>query len=176
MITYVSGKGTEVLKMDARKHDVVGGLIWVILGICLCVESIKLKIILGGFHIPGAGFMPFLAGTLLGILGFILIFCGTFKGLRKDKEVKVEKIFVKNNWKHFLNPLLNLLILIAYVLLLEPLGFLLTTFLFLFLLLKLSMPKQWLVPLVLSISAVIISHLVFSIWLQCHFPRGIFRF
>jgi len=159
-----------------KKHDLLGGLIWLILGIGLCIESIKLKLISGGFHIPGPGFMPFLAGVLLGILGFILIFSSASKGLRKDEEVKDEKILMKKDWKNFLIPFLNLLILFAYVLLLEPLGFLFSTFLFLFFLFKLSEPKKWLMPLVLSVSTVILSYLIFSVWLQCQFPRGIFRF
>lgn len=159
-----------------RKHDLVSGLISIILGIGVCVESIKLKIVLEEFHIPAAGFMPFLAGVIMGILGFILVCSSAWRGLRKDENVKDEKILVKEDWRKFVIPFLNILILFAYVLLLEPLGFLFTSFIFLFLLFKLSEPKRWMMPLILTISTVILSYLVFSVWLQCQFPKGIFGF
>jgi hypothetical protein len=31
-------------------------------------------------------------------------------------------------------------------------------------------------PLVLSLFTVILSYLIFSVWLRCQFPRGIFNF
>lgn len=159
-----------------RKYDLVGGFFWVILGIGLCAESIKLKIILRELNTPGGGFMPFLAGALLVALGFILIFSSLSKGLRKYEEGKDEKMLVKKDWKKFLVPFLNLLSIIVYILLLESLGFIFTTFLILFFLFKISEPKKWLMPLGLSVSTAILSYLVFSVWLQCQFPKGIFGF
>jgi len=150
-----------------RTHDQLGGLIWIILAVSLCIGSIKLK--LGGFRNPGPGFLPFLTGIVLGILGIILIFSRISKEIAKD-----EKLTRKG--RNLLIPFLTLLISFAYVLLFEPLGFLPATFLFLFFLFKLSEPKKWLKPLILSLSVVILSYLIFSVWLQCQFPRGMFRF
>jgi hypothetical protein len=56
------------------------------------------------------------------------------------------------------------------------LGFLLATFFFLFALFKFVEPKKWLMPFSLSLTSVILSHLVFNVWLRCQFPRGILRF
>jgi putative tricarboxylic transport membrane protein len=157
-----------------KKHARADGLIWVILGMGMCIGSIKLK--LGNFHTPGPGFMPFLSGVSLGIFGLILTFSTTFVRLWNGKEAKNEKSLVNWDWKKFLNPLLTSLILLLYILLLESLGFLLTTFICLLLLFKLSEPKKWLMPLILSVSTSILSYVLFSVWLQCQFPRGLIKF
>jgi putative tricarboxylic transport membrane protein len=157
-----------------KKYARADGLIWVILGIGMCVGSIKLK--LGNFRTPGPGFMPFLAGASLGIFGLILIFSTTFARLGEGEEAKNEKTSVIWNWKKLMNPFLTLLILFIYLLLLEPLGFVITTFICLLFLFKLSEPKKWLRPFILSVSTSIVSYLLFSVWLQCQFPRGLIKF
>lgn len=153
-----------------KKEDRVSGLIWLILGIVFCVGAIKLNV--GNLRDPGPGFLPLLVGTLLVVLGLILIFYPLSSELRERKNGEVQK----SNWRTFLIPLLTLFILFGYTLLLEYLGFLFTTFLFLFFLFKLGEPKRWLMPLIFSVSTVIFSYLIFDVWLQCQLPRGIFRF
>ena len=69
-----------------------------------------------------------------------------------------------------------LVVLLVYVALLEPLGFLLTTFLCLLILFKLSYQGKWLVPLLFSGAAVGLSYAVFVVWLRNPFPSGIFGF
>jgi len=157
-----------------KKYVRADGLVWVILGIGLCIGSIKLK--LGDFRTPGPGFMPFLSGASLGIFGLILIFSTTFARLGEGEEAKNEKASVIWNWKKLINPFLTLLILFVYLLLLEPLGFISTTFICLLFLFKLSEPKKWLMPFILSVSTSIVSYFLFSVWLQCQFPRGLIKF
>ena len=154
-----------------KKYGRLGSLIWVVLGVGLCIGSIRLK--LGGIHNPGPGFLPFLTGMLLGIFGLILAFSGSSKDPRED-EVEIKDTLSMKNLKKNLKPLSTLLILFAYILLIEPLGFLLASFLFLFSLFKLSEPRKWLKPLVISLCAVILSYLIIYVWLRCQFPRGIF--
>jgi putative tricarboxylic transport membrane protein len=149
-------------------------LVWIILGIGMCIGSVKLK--LGDFHTPGPGFLPFLSGALLGIFGLILTFSVAFEKPEEEAGAPYEGIRAKWDWKKLLNPLLTLLSLFAYLVLLEPLGFLLTTFICLFFLFKLSERKKWLMPLTLSISTSILSYLLFSVWLQCQFPKGVIKF
>jgi putative tricarboxylic transport membrane protein len=157
------------------KHRVpTDGLVWVILGIGMCIGSVKLK--LGDFHIPGPGFLPFLSGVSLGIFGLILTFSAALAKPGEGEEATYEKSQAKWNWKKFLNPLITLLILLAYLVLLEPLGFILTTFICLLFWFKLSEPKKWLMPLILSVSTSVLSYLLFSVWLQCQFPKGLLRF
>lgn len=149
-----------------------GGLIWLIIGIALCIESVKLN--LGEFHSPGPGFIGFMAGILLGILGLIQMASTNSKELPNRRGAReAGQILVKENMKRLL---VNFSILIGYILLLEPLGFLISTFIFFSTLLKLNFPKKWLLPLVISGSAVIFGHFIFRVWLQVPLPRGIFNF
>ena len=157
-----------------KKYLLADGLIWVLLGIGICAGSISLK--LGNFHTPGAGFLPFLSGLLLGIFGLILMLSTLFSQEREEKNEVDGKDRARRHWRRFLNPSLTVVILFGYILLLEPLGFLLTTFVCLLLLFKLAEPRKWVTPIVLSGSTAILSYLVFSVWLQCQLPKGLLKF
>ncbi|MEI9475207.1 MAG: tripartite tricarboxylate transporter TctB family protein [Deltaproteobacteria bacterium] len=99
------------------------GLIWFVLGIGICIGSVKLNP--GTIHKPGPGFMPLLSGGLLTVLGLILILSKLLKGSRED-DARDEKIWYKGNWNSFLY---TMSALFGYYLLLEPIGFILTTLL-----------------------------------------------
>jgi putative tricarboxylic transport membrane protein len=160
--------------LSMKKYLLTDGLIWVLLGIGICVGSISLK--LGDFHTPGAGFLPFFAGALLGIFGLILMLSTLLSPTREKKSIEDHKDPVKQPWRSFLNPALTVVILFGYILILESLGFLLTTFVCLLLLFKLSEPKKWVTPLALSGATAVLSYLVFSVWLQCQLPKGLLKF
>ncbi len=157
-----------------KKYLTADGLIWVLLGAWLCIASMRLK--LGDFHTPGAGFLPFIAGALLVIFGLILMSSTVLSQKRDGEEARNQKGIVTSHWRSFVNPLLTVVILFGYILLLEPLGFLLTTFVCLVLLFKLSEPRRWVTPVVLSGVTAILSYLIFAVWLQCQLPKGLLRF
>lgn len=147
----------------------VSGLIFFILGVSLCIASMKLKF--GYFHKPGPGFMPFLSGAFLGLLGLMLTFSSFLKRVSQEGELNRKKNSV--NWKRVL---IYISAIFAYALVLNSLGFLITTFIFLIVLFKLAEPKRFMVPIVLSLSSVILSYLLFWVWLRCPLPRGILSF
>jgi putative tricarboxylic transport membrane protein len=153
-----------------KKYDLLGGLIWFMLGISLCIGSIKLK--LGDLRMPGPGFMPFISGIFLGVFGLILTLSAIPKKFGEEEELNGKKIWKEVNCGKLL---LTLIFSFGYGFLLEPLGFLITTFIFLFFLFKLTQPKRWVMPLVLSVGSVVTSYLFFHIWLKCQFPMGILR-
>jgi putative tricarboxylic transport membrane protein len=157
-----------------KKYFLADGVIWVLLGIGICFGSIELK--LGNFHTPGAGFLPFLAGALLAIFGLILMLGTLFSQARGEKNAESLKDLARRHRKRALKPLLTVLVLLGYILLLEPLGFLLTTFVCLLVLFKLSEPRKWLMPILLSASTAILSYLIFSVWLQSQLPKGLLKF
>jgi putative tricarboxylic transport membrane protein len=117
--------------------------------------------------------MPFLSGAFLGILGLILTFSSILKESPKEQELKRKRNRVNDKWKRVL---LYLLALFCYGLLVDLLGFLITSFVFLFFLFKLLEPKRIMMPLVVSIGSVIVSYLLFWVFLRCPLPRGIFSF
>jgi len=164
----------DLARPRTKKYIQADGLIWVILGIAMCIGSIKLQ--LGSFRAPGPGFLPFLSGVSLGFFGFIQMLSPLFAGANERQQQKSYESRTKWNWRRSLTPLLTLTTLFAYILLLEPLGFMLTTFVCLLLLFKLSEPRRWLRPLVLSGVTAVLSYLLFSVWLQAHFPKGLLTF
>jgi putative tricarboxylic transport membrane protein len=151
-----------------KEHDRFGGLVWVILGGIMCVMSVKLRI--GNPYRPGAGFTPFLAGAVLALSGLILML-STFSERYIDEEMG--RILLKEGRK---NSVLTLLALFAYTFMLEPIGFIITTFIVLLFLFKITDTKKWVTPVILSGSSVIVSYLVFSVWLKLQFPKGLLGF
>jgi putative tricarboxylic transport membrane protein len=153
-----------------RDYDCLGGLIWLAVGIFFCIGSIKYK--LGNFKVPGPGFMPFIAWGLLGLFGLVLILSSKRK-LESDEEEKDGGMWAGHNWKRVI---FTLMALFCYGIILEYLGFLTTTFLFLLFLFKLTEPRKWIMPLLMSGVTVILSYLVFALWLKSSFPKGILGF
>jgi hypothetical protein len=154
-----------------EKYDRMGSFFWLALGAVLCVGSVQIR--LGTFHRPGPGFMPFLSGVFLMLFGVILMVSTLTRADNEKEETKSEKLWTRENWKGFS---LTLLALFGYALSMNFLGFYTTTFLFLFFLFKLTAPRKWLMPLAFSGASVILSYLIFSLWLMTQFPGGIFGF
>lgn len=152
-----------------KKHDFIGGFIWILIAIGLCIGSIKLD--LGSPQKPGPGFIPFIAGGVLALFGAILVFSSILKKVVGEENLEVEQLWVKGHWR---NILVTLLALFVYALLFDILGFYLTTFMFLFFLFKLTDPQRWLMPLFFAGISVILSYLVFTVWLMGQLPRGVF--
>jgi hypothetical protein len=144
----------------------MSGLVWVLLGVAICIGSVRLR--LGGFNKPGPGFMPFLAGSILILLGLILAGSTLSKRL-EEEEAKGKELWMNVNWRRFLFTLSGLF---AYALLLEPIGFYPIAFLFLFFLFKLTEPKRWLMPAGLAGISVLISYLIFLYGLRSNFQLG----
>lgn len=149
-----------------KRFVISGGTIWLIVGLGMFIESINLG--LGKLNKPGPGFMPFLSGMLLGIFGLVLMFYPKREG---PDDVNFEE---KGNVLKKVFP--TLLALFGYTFLLEILGFIITSILFLFALLEITEGRKWGMHFIFAIVIVFFSYLIFSVWLMVLFPRGIFRF
>lgn len=147
-----------------KSCDKIIGLIWFVLGSGLTIEAVRLG--LGKFQLPGIGFMGFVIGVSLGVSGLVLAVLATLKVKKGD-----DKILVGQNWRNVMIPLLALLI---YIILMEPLGFLISTFLLIFLLFKMTTPKRWCASLATSAIVVLLSYVVFFVWLKVPLPKGYF--
>lgn len=144
---------------------VLGGLgIWVI------IDSYRLG--LQTFNDPGPGLFPFLLGILLCLFA-IPICLISLNDLRKVNIKNGEK---KIGYRANLNKLVTVMVcLIGYFLLLNILGFLVTNFLFLFVLFLIGKPRKWWIAPLFSIVAVGLAYLIFSIVLKIQFPSGFLR-
>ena len=110
--------------------------------------------------------MGVVIGVSLGVSGLIL--SGLARAKRKEDE---EKIWAEQHWQNVVMPLAALFM---YIVFLEVLGFLIGTFLLIFLLFKMTAPKRWLAPLVSSAIVVFFSYLIFFLWLKVPLPKGYF--
>ena len=142
-------------------RDLTSSLFWLAFAIFFSIESLT-QLKLGTLHQPGPGFFPFWAGVVLGLLSLILL----LNSLRNQERLSLSGL---KSWKL----LLVAGALLAYLLLLETLGFVTITFLFLFLLLRLEY-KGWVFSAVSALLGALASYAIFQLWLKTQLPTGPF--
>jgi putative tricarboxylic transport membrane protein len=148
-----------------KNPDQTSSLFWLVVGMGITIGSLKYGF--GTFVSPGAGFITFFAGAILGFLSLILLISsfstkqlqGGFEDLWKGLEVG-KAFYVLG-------------LLAVYALVLQPLGFLVSTFLLLALLFRVkadySLRKVVLLAFLISSGA----YLLFDFWLRVQLPKGI---
>src|SRR5215475_7341265 len=144
-------------------RDLTSALFWLAIAIFFSIEGFT-HLKLGTLHQPGPGFFPFWAGVLLGILSLILL----FNSLKKSDTLSLSGI--KSS-----KLLLVTGALLAYLLLLETLGFVTITFLFLLLLLRLEY-KGWMFSAASALAGAVAAYVLFQLWLKTQLPAGPFGF
>lgn len=142
-------------------------LFLIIFSLYVCFNSFKLG--LGTIQKPGPGFIPFGSGFCLGILTIIL-FIQTFWF---DKSNKLEERKEEIKWKAVIIASTGLFLCI---LILERLGFIISTILLVGFLLKFIEKKGWLTIILTSLIMTLASYYLFRVLLQAELPKGIFGF
>src|SRR5215510_1301296 len=142
-------------------RDLTGALFWLAIAIFFSIEGFT-HLKLGTLHRPGPGFFPFWAGVVLGLLSLISL----FNSLKKTDKLSLSGI--KSS-----KLLLVTGALLAYLLLLETLGFVTITFLFLFLLLRLEY-KGWMFSAASALAGAVAAYVLFQLWLKTQLPAGPF--
>ncbi len=140
-------------------------LFWLMIGIGVSVGSIPLGI--GQVSNPGAGFMCFYSGLLLIFLSLLLAITEIRK--RSSQSSPPLSLYMSKNL------IISFCSLVGFVLFLKTLGYLIATGLFVFVLFKITSPKKWLGPFFLAIGVSLATYLLFSVLLECNFPKGIFN-
>src|SRR5580765_3559458 len=139
-------------------RDLVSGLFWLAVAIFAAVQGLSLN--LGSLNRPGPGFFPFWGGVVLGVLSVVLI-VRSFKRVAAGPRIRPE------SWK----PFVVVGALLAYLVLLEPLGFVAVTFLFLLLLFRLEQ-QGWAFSAGSAAIGTLASYLLFQVWLRTQLPTG----
>ena len=149
-----------------RRYDLASTLFLMALAAYVTVSGFRLGF--GEWREPGPGFLAVLSGLALGALA------ACWFGMRFAKPQRSGE-----NSRRFIADTgglrkvgLTAAALMAFALLLEPLGFPLTTLVFLMFLLRVIEPQHWGRALTLSVVTVVLCVMVFQVWLQVQFPEG----
>ena len=147
-----------------RKLELIASLLLIIFSVVACREAYKLS--LGRWGAPGPGLYPFLLGALL--LTFSVVYL--FRALRSWRREEEIHLWEGLRWRKVI---LVLSLLTAYALLLESVGFVLCTFLFLMVLFRWVDRQRWYWVYAGSLGIDMVCYVVFKLWLMIQLPRGI---
>lgn len=152
--------------MKNRKYiDIMSSLVCNGIGISFLVFSFKYGDLRSG--IPNAGFFPFLGGLILTLLSLIML----ISTINKKEAHHKASIFPE---KRYLKKILILLAsLFAYGIVLEYLGFLISTIFFMLIILRFVELLNWRTVIITSLIISSFSYLLFQILLKVRLPHSI---
>ncbi len=148
-----------------RHSDLQSGMFFLCLSAAISTESLRIGI--GEWHAPGPGFIPFWAGVILGCLSILLLINTLSKrseGPRKDWSKEVL-------WRRWGFTLASI---VVYTLFLEYVGFIISTFILINVLITAMKPRFWKMAVIVAVVATGSSYLIFQIWLKAQLPTGFF--
>jgi hypothetical protein len=149
-----------------ERLDRYSSFFWFVAALLICVHSSRLG--LGTLSEPGSGFVFFCSGILIGAFSLSILILSM-----KRKGEKSPTPFKNVHWGKLG---LALGYILLYGLLLERLGFLLSTFLLLGLLLVTIESKRWYVTFLVALTGALGTYGIFELWLHTRLPRGPFGF
>lgn len=142
-----------------------------IVGALYCKGAIALGI--GSFSEPGPGFFPFLMSVFLILLSLIHF----LSSLKKSEEFNFagSKIFWPpiDGIKRILFVVISLF---AYAFTMHYLGFVITTFCYIFFLMRFVFPLKWTTVFLGAGLITGVSYAIFELWLRANLPVGLFGF
>jgi putative tricarboxylic transport membrane protein len=134
----------------------------------MAVAAEAIRVGIGRFRSPDAGLFPFLTAVLLGVFSLWLFFDSLLRKSSPGEEHRA--VWGKETrWK---NILLTLAALAVYAFALNPLGYLLTTFLLILFLFRFIEPQRWIAAILGAAVTSSLSYTLFHIWLQTQLPDG----
>jgi putative tricarboxylic transport membrane protein len=153
-----------------KTPETIISLVLISTGLLFCFFSLRVGI--GRINNPGPGFIPLISGCVLIVLSVCTML---FEGKPGRKEQSEPKTF-KGMGSSLLLPVSVLCSLLVYALVLEILGFVLSTFLFLTFLFMTSKKRNWKVALGASILITVCTCLLFGYLLDVELPQGFLGF
>jgi hypothetical protein len=154
----------DIKRGEGLNNDQVSSTVWFFLGLAICWGSLQYK--MGDPASPSSGFMPFLTGAAISFFSAVGFIHAT---LRRRKGEGWARILEGVRWR---NAMIILFSLLAYALLLFPLGFFFCTILFMVFLLRAITPQRWSMVVLCALLTAAASSLIFGVWLQAQLPKG----
>jgi putative tricarboxylic transport membrane protein len=143
------------------------GIVWMVVGVVICILSWRID--LGSFREPGAGFVAFISGVSLVVIGAIMSLSKGFSrpGSKTPPASQPPLKLRKARLAY------TLALLVAYSLVLNALGYIVTSIVVLFGLFYDRGTNRFLPSALGSVLTVVLTYLIFDTWLQVQLPRGI---
>ena len=147
------------------KKEWVVSLAMLLIGVVFIIESLRLG--LGSFYRPDTGFFAFYAGAGLSCVSIFLLI-QNFLAIGRAEDAGGEEPF---GWSVF--KVVRIVIsLFCYSLVLNWLGYLLSTFLLCIFLFRAGGFRRWSYAVLAALLVSSISFVVFGYWLGIRFPKG----
>jgi putative tricarboxylic transport membrane protein len=156
-------KGGSVMKSG----KIYGSLFWLLFSVVVSREAFRLP--MGEMKDPGAGFFPLMIGMVTGLLALIAL----FRSLREKRGPSAPRPTEPFRWW---NLVVILAALVAYALTLTKVGFMINTFLFMLLLVKVIEPQAWKKAVLAAMITAVAADLFFNVLLGAQIPSGILGF
>lgn len=159
-----------------KKYEIIPNLFWIGLSLYIMLASYNMGLVdkaslaLEKVYSPGPGLMPFFSAFLLLLLSGYLLTSTFLKGVQVEPQEVKNEAHAK---RHFSRPILVLPVLFGYALVLEPLGYLVTTCLALLILFKM-MNIKWRYSLFASLTTTLVTYFGFT-YLGLLLPDGIIK-
>ena len=149
-----------------KRRDIVSGLFWLSIGIGLSVWTLT-SYEIGRLTQPGTGYLPLWLGILLILLSLILLVAQIKKspGARQAVPPRARS----GGWK---KAVYTILVLIVAAFFFERVGYLLTFFCLIVLLMKGVEPQSWKRILLTALLTSVGVYVVFILLLEVQLPRG----
>jgi putative tricarboxylic transport membrane protein len=149
----------------------IEGLFWFLIGLIVCRLAWKFQV--GSLREPGSGFIAFILGMALSLLGLVMVLVEVYSKTSGNTVAAAGHPFRGTPLFPFA---LTGGILFGYGLLLETLGYNVTTLLAMWALFYLFYEKRnrLLLSLFAAFATTATTYLVFEVWLRSQLPRGIF--
>ena len=126
---------------------------------------------LGSLHEPGQGLVAFVSGIFLCGIGTVMVIAEAFSKGQPESRAGILHAFRGIPWPRLI---FTIGLIVGYLLVLNILGYILSTLLLMYGMFYDWEKKSWFSSLLFSIVTAGSSYLVFEVWLQCQLPRGIF--
>jgi len=153
-----------------NRQEQISSLICLLFGLFIIMGSISsLKI--GTLKDPGPGLFPLIAGIILSLFSVAILLSATFS--KAGERRKISELWSGQNW---MKTCYLIAALLVYSLMLELIGYLITTILLLIFMFKVLGGQNWKLAGAISIIVSAISYLLFGRILLVQFPEGFWGF
>ena len=149
-----------------KRLDLFSGMFWLIIAGWVCFHARKLDI--GTLRNPGPGFIFFWGGILLGVFSLMVLILSI--KFQQKTSPKASAPFKNIDWRKVIYILLSL---VVYGLILEQVGYLISTFLLISFMLYTIEAKRWYLVVFVATTSSLLSYAIFVLWLQVQLPKGL---